>query len=99
MAKHLIPTTINAAGLEEIRAFLVANHKRGEELFSDDLPMVTDMLRAWAKGAEFQLAEGNSATIELKSYESLRGCTQEFTVSAAGIDSEWFDDEEGEDGR
>lgn len=98
MAKHLIPTTINAAGLEEIRAFLVANHKRGEELYAEDLPMVTDMLRAWAKDAEFQLAEGNPATIELKSFDSVHGYTQEFTVSAAGIDSEEFDDEE-ENGR
>lgn len=94
MAKFLNPTTINYAGLEQIRRFLVANHKRGEELYSEDVPMVTDMLRAWAADAEFQLSEGNPARIELKARDSIHGYTQEFEVSEAGIDGEWVEIEE-----
>jgi hypothetical protein len=71
--------TINETGLVEILDYLAANHKKGRAHFTPD------MLRAWAAEAEFQLAEGNPASIELKSWDSVHGYTQEFTVSDAGI--------------
>lgn len=73
--------TINAAGIHEISAFLAEHHKKGGEHFT------ADMLRAWAADAEFQLAEGNSASIEIRSFDSVSGHTETFTVSDAGIDS------------
>ena len=80
--------TVNEQGLNEIKEFLAANHKEGGDHFT------RDMLRAWAADAEFQLAEGNQATIEIKSWESVHGCTQEFTISNAGLDAETIEIEE-----
>lgn len=74
--------SVNEAGLNEIKEFLAANHKLGGERFD------RDMLLAWAADAEFQLAEGNAATIELKSWDSINGYTQEFRISGAGLDAE-----------
>lgn len=71
---------INNLGLEQIKNFLLANHKKGEEIANNE-----DMLRAWAQDAEFQLGEGNSATIEIKAKDSVYSWAQEFTVSAEGI--------------
>lgn len=71
--------TINAIGLAEIHAFLAAHHKLGGEHFTPA------MLRAWAADAEFQLAEGNPACIEIPSWNTISGHTEEFTVSNAGI--------------
>lgn len=79
---QVINYTVNASGLNEIKEFLAANHKNGGGHFN------TDMLRAWAADAEFQLAEGNPATIEIKSWDSIHGRTQEFTISDAGLDAE-----------
>lgn len=73
---------VNEKGLAEIAAFLAANHKLGGDHFT------RDMLRAWAADAEFQLAEGNSATIEIKSWDALSCHTETFTVSDAGLDLE-----------
>lgn len=72
-------TTINAAGLAEIAAFLAAHHKKGGEHFTPA------MLRAWADDAEFQLAEGNSASIEIKSWDAVSGHAETYTVSDAGL--------------
>lgn len=78
--------TINQVGLNEIREYLGRNFKaavnsgEGASWFTDD------MISAWADDAEFQLSEGNSASIEIKSSDSITGCAQEFTVSDAGID-------------
>lgn len=72
--------TVNATGLAEIAAFLAAHHKLGGEHFTPD------MLRAWAADAEFQLAEGNTPTIEISSRDSASGHTETFTVSDAGVD-------------
>lgn len=74
--------TVNAAGLAEIASFLAGNHKLGGEHFTPD------MLRAWAADAEFSLAEGNGAVIELAARDSLHGVTQTFEISAAGLDSQ-----------
>ncbi len=80
--------TINAVGLKEIHEFLAENHKLGGSHFD------ASMLRAWASQAEFSLSEGNDAGIEIKSYESVRGYTQPFTVSDAGIDTEFVEIDE-----
>jgi hypothetical protein len=71
---------VNEQGLNEIRAFLDANHKN--DFFT------REMLIAWAEEAEFQLSEGNPATIEIRAWDSINGRTQQFTISDAGIDSE-----------
>jgi hypothetical protein len=80
--------TINAIGLKEIHAFLADNHKLGGNHFD------TSMLRAWAAEAEFSLSEGNDAGVEIKAYDSVHGCTETFTVSDAGIDTEFVEIEE-----
>lgn len=77
-----INRTINEIGLAEIHSFLAENHRLGGDHID------RDMLLSWAADAEFQLAEGNSATIEIKSWASIHGRTQEFTISDAGFDSE-----------
>ena len=69
---------INAHGLHEIKTFLAENHKNGAN-FTDA------MIRAWADDAEFQLSEGNSASIEIRAWDSIHGRTQEFTVSDEGV--------------
>ena len=80
--------TVNAAGLKEIAAFLADNHNLGGEHFTPD------MLRAWAADADFSLAEGNGAAIELAARDSVRGVTQTFEVSDAGLDTEVVEIEE-----
>ena len=70
--------TVNEQGLKEIREFLAENHKRGGN-FS------RDMLLAWAADAEFQLSEGNPACVEIRACDSLNGRTQEYTISAEGL--------------
>ena len=74
--------TVNEQGLNEIKEFLTVNHKKGGDYFTR-----VD-IQAWAADAEFQLAEGNPATIEIKSWDSIHGSTQEFTISDAGLDAE-----------
>jgi hypothetical protein len=77
--------TINANGLEQIRAFLIENHK-SPECFEG--PEALPLLHAWARDAEFQMGEGNTPTIEIKSFNSIHGRTQEFDIGAEGVDSE-----------
>ena len=72
--------TINAAGLLEIRDFLGEFHKLGGDHFTDS------MIRAWAADAQFQLAEGNPAAIEIRSYDSTTGATVSGEIRDAGID-------------
>jgi hypothetical protein len=74
--------TVNDVGLQEIHDFLAENHKLGAEHFTKQ------MLRAWAAEAEFQLSEGNDASIELKVWDSINRRTQTFTISDAGLDAE-----------
>jgi hypothetical protein len=73
---------VNENGIKQIAKFLADNHKQGERIAAD-----ASMLRAWAADAEFSLSEGNDAGIEIKSFDSLSGRTQTFTVSAEGLDS------------
>lgn len=82
--------TINAAGIEEIRAFLLANHTT-PDLYEGTTKFTMDMLRAWAADAEFSLSEGNDAGVELKARDSIHGRTQTFTVSDAGVDTEFVE--------
>lgn len=74
--------TINEAGLNEIKEFLTAYHKKGAGRLTDEV------LRSWAADAEFQLAEGNTATIEIPSFNSITGATIEYRISDEGIDSD-----------
>lgn len=78
---------INTRGIQEIHAFLSERHKRGGGHFT------LSMLRAWVADAEFQLGEGNTATIEINSWDTVSGHTETFTVSAAGIDTVNVDDD------
>lgn len=74
-------------GIEEIKGFLSAAHKPH---FFDQ-----SMLQAWAVHAEFQLGEGNPATIEISRHDSKSGCTETFTISDSGIDwHENYNDDE-----
>lgn len=74
--------TVNEQGINEIKEFLKENHKNGGEHFTQS------MLHAWAAKAEFQLAEGNPAMIEIKAWDSVHGYTQEYRISEAGLDCE-----------
>lgn len=86
--RSIIGYTVNAVGIAEIHAFLAECHKLGGEHFTDD------MLRAWAADAEFQLAEGNPPTVEIRSWDEVSGRTEVYTVSDAGLDAEELDAEE-----
>lgn len=73
--------TVNENGLKEIHKFLTDNHKMGAAFDRA-------MLLSWALDAEFQMAEGNAAMIEIKSSDSMDGITHQFIISAAGVDKE-----------
>ena len=79
---------VNKSGLEEIRRFLAENHKLGGGHFTDS------MLSAWASDAEFQSAEGNSPSIEVRAADSVSGHTVTYTISASGMDEVALDGEE-----
>lgn len=78
--------TINQIGIDEIKGFLSAAHK--PKHFDES------MLSAWASAAEFQLGEGNPASIEISQHYSKSGRTETFTVSDAGIDAHQINDDE-----
>jgi len=80
--------TVNSKGLKEIHHFLAENHKKGGDHFDEE------MLRAWAQDAEFQLGEGNPASIEIRSWDSVSGHTENMTISAEGLDCEEIEIEE-----
>jgi hypothetical protein len=72
--------SVNEQGLNEIKGFLASNHKKGGDHFT------REMLQAWAADAEFQLAEGNPASIEIRACDAVSGHTETFMISAAGLD-------------
>jgi len=72
--------TINKIGLAEIHKFLAEKHRLGGAHF--DLPM----LRAWAADAEFQMAEGNSPTIEIRASDAVSGHAECYKISEEGVD-------------
>jgi hypothetical protein len=73
------PREVNEQGMKEIREFLVANHKDGGEVTDESV-------LAYAAEAEEHMAAGNPPTIEIKSYESVRGHTQELAISPEGVE-------------
>lgn len=75
---------VNATGMQEIRKFLAANHKLGGDHFTDV------MLHAWASAAEYQAAEGNPPSIEIKSADAIDGHAIEYTISPEGLN--WMSD-------
>ena len=80
--------SVNEKGLAEIQAFLAARHKLGGDHFD------RSMLQAWAQDAEFQLGEGNPASIEIRSFEAISGHTEDYTISEEGLDCEEIEIEE-----
>ena len=80
--------SVNEIGLKEIHDFLAKKHKKGGEHFDHE------MLLAWARQAEFQISEGNPASIEIRSYDSVSGHTENYTISPAGLDCEAVEIEE-----
>lgn len=81
--------TINDNGLAQIAEFLSANTSKQFNLQQDRAG-----LRAWAADAEFQMEEGNPPCIEISSVASIHGYTQEFEISAEGIDTEYVEIDE-----
>lgn len=73
--------TINNIGRAEIKKFLSENHKLGGGHFDEA------MLSAWAADAEFNLAEGNPAIVEIRSFDTVSGHTEIYTISDSGIDA------------
>jgi hypothetical protein len=71
--------TVNDTGMAEIKQFLAAHHKNGANFGDAEI-------HAWASDAEFQAGEGNPPSIEVISWDSVSGCTIEYTISDAGID-------------
>ena len=72
---------VNQTGIEEIRQFLSENHRQGDSL-------TPSMLQAWADEANFKMAEGNPAFIEIRAHESVHGRAQVYDLSPEGIDSD-----------
>jgi hypothetical protein len=85
--KVQVPSIINATGKQEILEFLVQNHKLANKLNDENI-------NAWARDAENQLSMGNPPSIEIRSWESVHGYTQEYTVSEGGVDFQEFDIED-----
>ena len=81
---------VNEMGLAEIREFLARNHKLGGGHFD------AGMIRAWAQDAEFQLGEGNDATIEIRGADSVTGSPVCYTISDDGLDAETVEVEDDE---
>lgn len=74
--------SVNDSGLNEIAEFLGREHRLGRDHFA------SSMLRAWADDAEFQLSEGNPASIEIRACDARGGATIEYTISPAGLTAE-----------
>lgn len=75
--------TINAVGLSEIAAFLAE--------FSNIKNPGAEQLAAFAQDAEFHLAAGNGPCIELPARNSISRVPVIFTISAAGVNTEFID--------
>jgi len=80
--------SVNEKGLAEIHQFLAEKHKLGGDRFGPS------ELRAWAQAAEFQLGEGNDASIEIRSFDSVSGHAETYTISPEGLDCEEVEIEE-----
>jgi len=71
---------INEQGLKEIQDFLASHHKKGGSF-------TPEMIQAWAQEAEFQMNQDNPPVIEIKEWDSVSGHTEQYEISAAGIDT------------
>ncbi|TAL87483.1 MAG: hypothetical protein EPN46_03910 [Candidimonas sp.] len=80
---------ITPAGLAEISDILRQKHKT----FLNVAP-TAEQLSAWAAEAEFQLGEGNPASIEIKARDHINGWAQDFNLSAAAVEWAGEDDED-----
>jgi hypothetical protein len=78
----MIITSVNNNGLQQIHNFLGLYHKLGANHFTPE------MLQAWATDAEFQLGEGNTASIEIRSWDSVTGRTETYTITDSGLNFE-----------
>lgn len=83
---------ITPAGLAEISSILRQNHQS----FLNEAP-TAEQLSAWAADAEFQLGEGNRASIEIKAHNHVSGYAQDFNLSAAAV--EWAGEDDEEEGQ
>lgn len=70
---------INPIGLQEIYEFLRDNHI----LPPDSID--ADIVAAWARDAEFQLAEGNDPVIEIRAARAVAGAAVCYTISPEGV--------------
>jgi len=70
---------VNAIGRAEIHEFLLATHKKGA--------WATQELDAWVADANFSLAEGNPAIVEIPERDSITHRTETFDVSPEGVSS------------
>lgn len=77
--------TINANGLAQIKVWLQSQSKG--DGWSDE------NTAAWAEDAEQAMANGNPPIIELKSWQTISGATETFTVSPDGVDNRMTEDE------
>lgn len=75
--------TINAHGRMEIKEFLQGNHRY---FINREISYNDPMIYSWAEDAELQMMEGNTPTIEIPGYQTIKGYTINFTVSDKGID-------------
>lgn len=71
---------INEIGIKEIHDFLASRHKLGGDHFD------VNMLNAWAAEAENNAAEGNGATVEILSFDSVSGHAETYEVSDSGYE-------------
>jgi hypothetical protein len=76
---------VNDAGIEQIRQFLLNNHKHPERFEVGALDS-DKFLRAWAVDAEDNAENQGEAYVELRSFDSASGCIHTFTVKADGLD-------------
>jgi hypothetical protein len=79
--------TINKNGSDQIKRFLSEYHKRGKYIDNQ-------MINHWVQAAEYQLAEGNSASIEIRASDSRTGRTEIYTITMDGIDCEEVETDE-----
>ena len=79
---------LNEKGLTEVQACLAANHTLAGDRVS------REMLNAWARDAEFHLRECSMTPIEIQFCYSVSGHTENYVISADGLDCEEIDVEE-----
>ena len=97
-SETIVTRTINSTGRAEIAAFLGEHHAAAVASGEGASYFSASMLDAWCADAEFQLAEGNGASIEILARDSASGHTVMYSVSASGVSSEIVIDGSGVEG-